>query len=161
MLRQTSVVFVFTMLCACGNNTESLSSGKKDSSANVGAANTESALLTFQDLKNSKWIIGEAGVSGEETDTIIFAKPDTLTYISAGNNKEFYHYTFNKDTLIFFSQTVETDVKSSKDLNCSTVSRLHYENGYFKYIYFDKKCTGDKDSKRTIIDTLDIKLRRL
>lgn len=161
MLRQITTAFVFILLCACGNqgSKESLSTGK-DSSTAVNAVKTDSFLVTFDGIKNSKWIIGEEG-TGEETDTIIFAKQDTLTYITAGDHKEFYHYKLEKDTLIFFSETEEADTKSSKELNCSTITKLHYQSGYFKYVYFDKKCTGDKDSKRTIVDTLNIKLRRL
>lgn len=98
-------------------------------------------------------------MNGEQTDTITFAKPNTLTYISTDNGKELCRYTFNKNTLTIYSHSVDADMNSLDDLDYTTENRPHYENGTFKYVYSDKMCSGNHAAKRIRMHTLDIRLR--
>ena len=147
---------------ACGSQTDTkplpLSEAHNDSNENP---KIDTAVLTFQRFQNTKWIVGEVGVNGEQPDTIIFARPDSLTYISTDTGKELCRYSFEKDTLIYYSTSFRADINSLDDLTCESMNKLHYQNDMFKYIYFEEKCTGDKVAKTIRMDTLDVKFKRL
>lgn len=116
--------------------------------------------LNFQQFKNTKWIVGEVGLNGEKPDTIIFDKPETLTYISTDTGKEICKYSFSKDTLIFTSYTYESSLDSD-DIKCEYVNRLLYRNNTYKYCYYDEKCTGDNRFKRIQMDAMSVVFRKI
>lgn len=163
MLKEIFTVSLVTTLFACGNkdNTQTSAQSKIVTQRRVDTTKADKLLLTFDKFKNSKWIAGEVGVNGEQPDTIIFSKPDYLTYISSDTGKELCRYSFDKDTLVFYDQSFESDMNSLDDLTCENENKLHFENGTFKYMYFDKKCTGDKVAKRIGMETLDVRFKRL
>jgi len=163
MLNKILMFALVIMLCGCQNedHTKTSTFNHKDSKIAVETAKTDTSLLIFQKFKNSKWIVGEVGVNGEQPDTIIFSKPDTLIYISTDTGKELCYYSFNKDTLTYHNHFSQTDVNSLEEVNCENVNKLHYEKGTFRYIYFDTKCTGEKLGHRVKMDTLDVRFRRI
>lgn len=161
MLKKILTISLVTTLFACSSQTDTQTLALSDDpKAPVIQLQGDTTALTYSKLQNSKWIVGEVGVNGEQPDTIIFAKPDTLTYISTDTGKELCRYTFSKDTLTFYSHSVEADMNSLDDISCESENKLHYENGTFKYVYFDKKCTGDQVPKRVRMDTLDVRFKR-
>ena len=162
MLKRILTVFLVTTLFACTSQTDNQTSKSKTTqSANIELGNQDAAVLAFSMFQNSKWIIGEVGINGEQPDTIIFERPDSLTYISTDTGKELLKYLFDKDTLVYYSTSVRADINSLDDLTCASMNKLHYQNETFQYILFEEKCTGDKVAKRVRMDTLDLTFRRL
>lgn len=162
MLKRISTIFLITTLLACGSQTDTKTLTLSEThNAPIETSKSDTAVLTFQKFQNTKWIVGEVGVNGEQPDTIIFARPDTLTYISTDTGKELCRYSFNNDTLIYYSTSLRADINSLDDLACESMNKLHYQNDTFKYIYFEEKCIGDKVAQRIRMDTLDVMFRRL
>jgi hypothetical protein len=162
MLKKILILSLVATIFACGSqtDTQTLTLSGTDNTP-IETPKNDTAVLTFHKFQDTKWIVGEVGVNGERPDTIIFTKPDTLTYVSTDTGKELCHYSFDKDTLIYYSTSARADMNSLDDLTCETMNKLHYQNETFRYIYFEEKCTGDKVAKRIRMDTLDVKFRRL
>jgi hypothetical protein len=162
MVKRILTVFLITLVFACSSQDKAKTSSQSQSELGNTVKNTTStSLLSFLNLRGSKWIIGEVGLNGEKPDTMIFATADTLFYISTDTGKELCPYILDKDTLIFYNHSIEADLYSSDDLNCKSTNKLHYKNNSLKYIYSDKKCTGDQVAKRILMDSLDLRFKRL
>ena len=122
---------------------------------------TASNELSFEKLKGTKWIIGEVGLNGEMPDTMIFDKPDKLTYISTDTGKEILDYSIEKDTITFTDHTFETDMDTDEEIKCEQVNKMLFLDTKLKYIYYDQKCSNSTETKRVNIEKENLYLRRI
>jgi len=143
---KTSIFCIYILLISCKE------SNKKSESEKINAEisnKTEVGNLTYEQFKGSKWIIGDVGVNGEKPDTIIFNNPKTLTYISTDTGKENCKYSFVKDTLVYTSYSTEFDIESDNEITCESISKFHYQNNTFKYIFCYQKKSTEKEFRCT------------
>ena len=150
----TTILF---SIISCKN--QNSDSDKKNIKKEITENNTKT--LSFKKFKNTKWIVGEIGLNGEKPDTIIFDKQKTLSYISTDTGKEVCKYKFSADTLIFISHTFEYDSDLDKEIINEDVSKLHFKNNSFKYIYVESKREGDLKSKRIEMEKLNVIFRKI
>lgn len=90
--------------------------------------------LSIGMLMKSKWIIGEVGLNGEQPDTIIFNKSDSLIYVSTVTGREECCYLINNDTLIFVDHRSSYDYGTKSDINEKYTNKLKLINGKLHYI---------------------------
>jgi len=144
-----------------------ISCKKIDENFNTKEANVEVSKkkgienLTYEKFKDSKWIIGEVGLNGEKPDTIIFNNPKTISYISTETGEEKCKFSFVKDTLIFTSYSAEFDIKSDSEITCESISKFHFENNTFKYIFCYQKKATEKEFKCTNMEKYNSVLRKI
>lgn len=117
--------------------------------------------LSFEKLKDTKWIIGEVGMNGEMPDTIIFATPNKLAYISTDTGKAILDYSIEKDTITFTDCTFETDMDTEKEIKCNQVNKILFLNTKLKYIYYDQKCSNSTETKRVNLEKENLYFRRI
>ena len=135
---------IFVTLISCKKTDESINTKEANIQVNK---NKGIENLTYEKFKDSKWIIGEVGLNGEKTDTIIFNNPKTLTYISTDTGEEKCKFSFVKDTLIFTTYSTEFDTESDSEITCENISKFHFENNTFKYIFCYQKKATEKEFK--------------
>ena len=153
------IIFSFLiLLISCKKEIEKTESKKVNTKLNQ---NKEIGNLTYNQFKNSKWIIGEIGLNGEKPDTIIFDNPKMLTYISTDTGKENCKYSFVKDTLIYTSYSTEFDSESEKEIISESISKFHFQNNMFKFIFCDQKKSTEKKFRRTNMEKYNLLLRKI
>lgn len=123
--------------------------------------NSNNTKLTFEKLRNSKWIVGENGINGEKPDTLIIDNPKTLSYINTENGKEICEYSFSKDTLIFKSYSTEFDIETNGEIKIESINKLLYTDNSFKYIYCYQKKSNEKEFKKTDMEKFQLIFKKL
>lgn len=139
----------------------SLNSCKKTNREIEKTENKLNKNLTYKEFKNTKWIIGEAGINGEEPDTIIFSSPKTLTYISTDTGNENCKYSFVKDTLVYTSYSAEFDTESEKEITSESINKFHFNNNTFKFILCYQKKSTEKKYRLTNMEIYNLFLRKI
>lgn len=121
---------------------------------------TQKEKLQFEAFKNSIWVIGDVGLNGEHPDTIIFDKPDTLTYISDDYGKTNCEYFFSKGMLVYMSYSEEYDMKLNSEVSCKFINTLSFEKDAFRYVQIERKCSSDTSFEKVSLGGSNIVFRR-
>lgn len=158
MKLKISIFCILSLLISCKESTEKSVTGKTNTEI---SRKKEIENLTYEQFKNSKWIIGEVGVNGEKPDTIIFDNPKTLIYISTDTGKENCKYSFVKDTLVYTSYSTEFDIKSDREITCESISKFHFQNNTFKYVFCLQKKSTEKEFRCTNMEKYNSVFRKI
>ena len=140
-------------MISCKKTSEKIESKKVNQNKEIGN-------LTYEQFKDTKWIIGEIGINGEKPDTIIFNNPKILTYISTDTGKENCKYSFVKDTLVYTSYSTEFDSESDKEITNESISKFHFQNNTFKFILSCEKKPTEKEFTCTNMEKYNFVFRK-
>lgn len=151
------VIFIFLFSCKKTNEKIEIEVPKKELKTNM----EEYGALTYEQFKNSKWVTGEVGVNGEMPDTIIFYNEKNLVYIDSNTGKEECKYSFVKDTLVFTSISTEFDIDSDKEIINESISKFHFKNNRFKFIFCCQKKSTEKEFKCTNMEKYNLTFRKI
>ncbi|KGO92194.1 HAD family hydrolase [Flavobacterium subsaxonicum] len=156
MKKITLFTLLLTLIISCSKDkSESISRVKKEE------LNMATNDLSFDKLKNTRWIIGENGLNGETPDTIIFDKPNKLTYISTDTGKEILDYSIEKDTITYISYSSEANLETDDEINCEQKNKLLFLDTKLKYIYFEQKCSNTPNSEKINMEGQNAYFRKI
>lgn len=152
MIKKVLLGIIMATFFSCQNK-------ENENSENI--QNDQTSDLSFDDFRNTKWIVGEEGLNGELPDTIIFVSSGKLDYISTDTGKESCNYLFVKDSLVYISHVSEFNMESDSDMECEIRCCLLFDGNQFKYIYEDKKCPVDSIYNRKALKEYNIAFRKV
>ena len=152
------IISILILVISCKKTSEKIESKKVNKVLNQ---NKEIENLTYDQFKDTKWIIGEIGLNCEKPDTIIFNNPKTLTYISTDTGIENCKYSLVKDTLIYTSYSTEFDIESDSEITSESISKFHFQNNTFKFILSCAKKPTEKEFTCTKMEKYNLVFRKI
>lgn len=154
MKRNIGFFLVCLLLLSCNKKDEKSQKNKQIDSFesalkhnNSSQTGAKSEVPNTNKVINSKWIIGEVGLNGEQPDTIIFNKHDSLLYISTDTGGEECPYFIHNDTLVFVDNSFSYDYQRKTDINERRVNKLILSGDKLCYI---ETIVEVANSKKTI-----------